>query len=445
MVKKTAARHSIKTASFHTLGCKLNQAETDSLAEQFRNAGITVVPFRQPADLTVINTCTVTNEADAKSRQAIRKAIRSSPRGRIAAVGCYAQVSPDQLTALNGVDLVLGTRDKHNILQVLSDYESGGTVEPLIMVTPAGEIDTYDNRPFVAATSRSRAFLKVQDGCDYTCSYCIVPAARGRGRSRPLEACLDEARKLVDRGYLELVLTGVNIGSWRDGKHTFQALLDRLSRLSDEARIRISSIEPNLLTPELLQLMNERRNICPHFHIPLQHASDRILASMRRRYSFSDFADLVTHITSLNPDAAVGTDVIVGFPGETDEDFNILADALAALPLSYHHIFRYSERMGTAAANLPGQLAPQIRKERSSILHEISRKKKREYGRRFIGKTVEVYFEQNAGSENEHEGVSPNYLRVSVTSPGDLKRTIRPVKLDSLSPDGLKLKGSLAA
>ena len=304
-------RHPIRRVSFHTLGCKLNQAETAAIAALFARRGYEVVPFRQAADLTYINTCTVTNEADAKSRQIIRQAVRASPGGRVVAVGCYAQVRPEEVAvgcyaqvrpeevaALDGVDMVLGTHEKYQIFDLLDRLEEGKRERPLVLVTDTGDLETYDESPFISATSRTRAFLKVQEGCDYACSYCIIPMARGRARSRPLASCLSEVRRLVAEGFREVVLTGVNVGTWVDGDHRLHHLLAQVSDVAGLRRIRVSSIEPNLVTDELLKVVAERENICPHFHVPLQHASDRILRAMRRRYTMADYRRVMDRITS---------------------------------------------------------------------------------------------------------------------------------------------------
>jgi threonylcarbamoyladenosine tRNA methylthiotransferase MtaB len=414
--------------SFHTLGCKLNQAETDAIAALFRERGYQVVPFRQAADLTFINTCTVTGEADAKSRQAIRQAVQASPQGKIVAAGCFAQISPEEVAALEGVDLVLGTREKYHILELLELLEGGKPEKPLVRVGDIAGVETWDESPSIAATERHRAFLKVQEGCDYTCSYCIIPSARGPGRSRPLEDCLAEARRLVDEGYRELVLTGVNIGTWEVGELHFHDLLAAVSEVEGLRRIRVSSIEPNLISDEFISLVAERENIAPHFHIPLQHASDRILKAMRRRYLLADYQAVVERIAETIPDAAIGADVMVGFPGETEEDFQILAEALMILPLTYHHIFRYSERAGTVAAHMTDMVDPAERKRRSAVLHETSWKRHEMVILGSLGQTRQVHFERGNG-RGRWEGLTDNYLRVQVPIPDPPPDYFQPVML----------------
>ncbi len=444
----------IRRVSFHTLGCKLNQTETDTVAARFRQRGWRVVPFRSEAELTFINTCTVTAEADAKSRQAIRQAIRRavrvSPRGKVVVAGCYAQVRPDEAAVLEGVDLVLGTREKWRVLELLDLLEGRKPGRPLVRVGDLGEVMTWDEAPFISATARTRAFLKVQEGCDYHCSYCIVPAARGRGRSRPLDYCLKEGRRLVAEGYREIVLTGVNIGTWEDGGLPgtpresaqgqglrFHDLLAAVSGVEGLRRVRVSSIEPNLITDDLIRLAAERENIAPHFHVPLQHASDRVLKAMRRRYRFTDYRTVVERIAAAIPDAAIGADVMVGFPGETEDDFKQLAGALGNLPLTYYHIFRYSEREGTVASRMTDAVDPALRKERSAVLREISRQRRLDVARQAIGQTRLVHFERPDGNGHWEgpsgpgllTGLTDNYLRVRVPVSRPLDDPFQPVRL----------------
>lgn len=435
----------IRRVSFRTLGCKLNQAETDVIAAQFRQRGYQVVPFRQESDLTFINTCTVTGEADAKSRQAIRQAVQASPRGRVVAAGCYAQVRPEEVAALEGVDLVLGTREKYHIMELLDQLDGTGPSQPLrqsqgrplVRVGDIGEVETYDESPFISATSRARAFLKIQEGCDYKCSYCIIPAARGLGRSRPLDDCLKEARRLVGEGYREIVLTGVNIGTWEADDLRFHDLLGAVSRVEGLRRIRISSIEPNLITDGIIRLVAQRENIAPHFHVPLQHASDRVLKAMRRRYRIADYQAVIGRIAAAIPDAAIGADVMVGFPGETQDDFRQLVAALSDLPLTYHHVFRYSEREGTVASRMAAAVDPAVRKERSWVLREISRKRRLEVARLSIGQTRTVHFEhpnddghwEGPSGPGLLTGLTDNYLRVRVPITVPLDDPFQPVRL----------------
>lgn len=424
----------IRRVSFHTLGCKLNQAETAAIATQFRDQGIEIVPFRQPADLTYINTCTVTHTADAKSRQAIRQAVAASPGGRVVVAGCYSQINPAEAAALEGVDLILGAREKYQVMSLLTAMDRNRTDRPLVFVSGDDEVQAFDESPFISATSRTRAFLKVQEGCDYQCSYCIIPAARGRARSRPLADCLSEAAKLVAAGYRELVLTGVNIGTWRQGDREFADLLEKVSAIEGLHRLRISSIEPNLITQRLLDLMAQRENICPHLHVPLQHAADNILGAMRRRYKLADYQAVLERIIKTVPEAAVGADVIVGFPGETRADFDLLVASLGEMPLAYLHIFRYSERDGTLAASMAGVVPPAERKRRSAVLRSIGSSKRADFAGRFLNLPREVYFE-GTPIDGFWEGLTDNYLRVRMAAEGTGQEPFRMVRLDQVDGD----------
>lgn len=437
-----AIQDEIKSVSFQTLGCKLNRSETDAIAAEFAARGYRLVPFREPADLAVINTCTVTGEADAKSRQAISQAARHSGAKKVVAMGCYTQMHPSSAAAIDGVDVVLGSGNKFDVLALVDKLPQATEAGPLVLVTPMGEQRQFDDTPFIAATSRTRAFLKVQDGCDFTCSYCIIPAARGPSRSRPLDSCLHEARQLVERGYTEAVLTGVNIGDWREGASRFDDLLDAISQVEGLRRIRISSIEPNLVTRRTLALMAGRDNICPHLHIPLQHSSNKVLRAMQRRYSWDDYQRTVRLAMDTVPDLAIGADVITGFPGETEEDFEHLAQALGDLPAAYYHIFRYSEREGTLATALAGTVEPAERKRRSQLLRQIGERRRADYARGYLHQTRPVLFESEA-SEGVWSGLTDNYLRVQAPALGDLSAQYLPVTLTRLK--GGIVTGKLAA
>ena len=417
----------IKTVSFHTLGCKLNQSETDAIAADFRRNGFELVPFRSAADLTVINTCTVTNEADSKSRQIIRSAIKASPQGRIVAMGCYAQINPEDLSSIAGVDMILGTNEKYRLLEYITQLETK-VAKPLVYVNESGDIENYRESEFISATGRTRAYLKIQEGCDYFCSYCIIPFARGKARSRQMSECLTEAKSLVDRGYRELVLTGINIGTWQDGSNKLADLLERLSIIPGLDRIRISSIEPNTISDDLLQLLAERPTICPHLHIPLQSGSPAVLNRMRRKYQLAEYFELASRIGSILPDVAWGTDLIVGFPGETEAEFAETLAVVERLPFSYLHIFRYSERDGTIAVKLPNRVDFHIKKKRASILREMGAKKQQVYNRRFLNTVQPVLFE-TIGKDDLVSGMTPNYIRVKMAGDESFKNTISPVLL----------------
>ncbi len=418
----------IKTVSFHTLGCKLNQAETDAIAADFKSQGYKIVPFREAADLIVINTCTVTDKADSKSRQMIRNAIKASPRGRIVAMGCYAQIRPEELSAIDGIDMVLGTNEKYHLLQFLKELESGNHAEPLVYVNDIGDINSYHESPFISTTGRTRAYLKIQEGCDYYCSYCIIPFARGKARSRPFYDCMNEARSLVEKGYRELILTGINVGTWHEDDRQLADLLDGLSSVAGLERIRVSSIEPNTVSDRLLELVVERDNICPHLHIPLQSGSPEVLRRMRRKYLLQDYYGLAERIAKIAPDIAWGTDLIAGFPGETEDEFQQTISAIQELPFTYLHIFRYSERYGTKASKLPGQVDFQVKKKRAVILRELGTKKKRKYIQNYIGREQLVLFE-TTDTQGLFTGMTPNYMCIKVESNQALTNTIQTVKI----------------
>lgn len=419
----------IKTVSFKTLGCKLNQSESDAIMTRFLENQYLIQPFGAEVDLTIINTCTVTNDADSKSRATIRRAIRNSPRGRVVVTGCYAQVKPEDIQSIEGVDLILGNDEKYHIFDHLDKLNQGKLDEPLTIVNDEGEFATVSEDGFISATSRTRAFLKIQEGCDYYCSYCIIPFARGKARSRPFDQTVDEARKLVDQGYREIVLTGINIGTYQtdDVKHNLVDLLAALEHINGLDRLRISSIEPNTVTDELLQMVAESSTICDHLHIPLQSANDDQLLAMNRKYCLEEYANLMERFRHFLPRAALGTDVIVGFPGETAAHFEQTAAFIRAQPFTYLHIFRYSPREGTAAAKFENPVDFNEVKHRSAILHQTGQILKSNYARRSAGKTLPVLLDE--WRDGFASGYTRNYLRVQVPTEDDLTHAILPVKL----------------
>jgi threonylcarbamoyladenosine tRNA methylthiotransferase MtaB len=400
VVQDNMDERSLRTASFKTLGCRLNQAEMDALAFRLQEKGVRILPFGEPADLTVINTCTVTHGADQDSRYAIRTAIRKSPRGRVVVTGCYAQMSPEAVKAIDGVDLVLGNDEKLKLLEYLNpDFRE---FQPDAIETPVTE-------------SKTRANLKIQDGCDYHCSFCIIPFARGRARSVPFGDVVRETENLVARGFLEIILTGVNIGTYcaeENGRpRRFVDLVDRLQQIDGLARLRISSIEPNTVTDALLRLMNQSNVICPHLHIPIQSASDPILTAMRRKCRRARLERLLDRIRALLPEAGVGTDVIVGFPGETDERFEDTLRFLASAGFSYLHIFPFSGREGTAADKMADAVDPALIRRRAEVLKVLDHELRLSFARLHVGRTLSVLFER-PDRQGRQEGLTPNYLRV---------------------------------
>ncbi|HEY6952466.1 MAG TPA: tRNA (N(6)-L-threonylcarbamoyladenosine(37)-C(2))-methylthiotransferase MtaB [Bacteroidota bacterium] len=428
----------MKTVALHTLGCKLNFAETSSIGGQFRERGYRVVDFSQPSDVFVLNTCSVTERADRECRQLIRRVRRRSPETYIIVMGCYAQLRPEAIASIEGVDLVLGAKEKFNLF----DYSSPDMKEAKarILVSPVDQAVTI-GQASSAASDRTRAFLKIQDGCDYSCSFCTIPLARGSSRSQSLEEVYAQASQIASGGYREIVLTGVNVGDYGKKIHSdLQSLLARLVSIDGIERIRISSIEPNLLTDNLLDFWLSQEKLCKHFHIPLQSGDDAILGLMRRRYRSDYYEERVQRIKSSCPDACIGADVLVGFPGETNELFDSTYSFLRDVPLSYLHVFTYSERPNTDAILLKDVVEPRIRAERSERLRTLGIRKRKAFHDSFVGKTVEVLFEGER-LPGVWSGLTDRYIRVEVESKSALGNTISRVKV--VKSDGEKCLGQL--
>ena len=418
-----------KKVAFHTLGCKLNFAETSTIARSFPENKFERVTANTKADIYVINTCSVTESADKKCRQAIKRFINMSPDAFIAVLGCYAQLNPQEISSIPGVDLVLGSNEKFDIVSYISETEKN-------IATEIHSHSLTENDGFTSSFSigdRTRSFLKVQDGCDYGCAYCTVPRARGVSRNPSISELLIEAAKIAQKGVKEIVLTGVNIGDF--GKSTgesFGELLRELIKIESVERFRISSIEPNLLTDEIIELAAENKKILPHFHIPLQSGCDKILGLMRRRYQRSLFESLVYKIVEKIPLAGIGVDIITGFPGETDSDFIDTLDFLKALPLSYLHVFPFSERPETVAQNLPDKISIAEKERRSKILFELSLAKHNEFMKMNLGKTTEVLFEKTK-KEGLLSGFSSNYIKVRHPWQPKLAGSIKKVRITKIS------------
>jgi threonylcarbamoyladenosine tRNA methylthiotransferase MtaB len=421
-----------KKVAFHTLGCKLNFAETSTISRSFPAETFERVSASSKADIYVINTCSVTDAADRKCRQAIKKFINVSPGALIAVVGCYAQLNPQEISSIPGVDLVLGTNEKFDISEYLDGFKKRQYAE-----VHSCELTSDDSfNPSFSVGDRTRSFLKVQDGCDYGCSYCTIPMARGRSRNPQKSSLVDEAELIAGKGVKEIVLTGVNIGDF--GKTTgesFATLLKELIKVKGLERIRISSIEPNLLTDELIELAAISENILPHFHIPLQSGCDKILGLMRRRYTRETFASRVKMVLQNLPLAGVGADVIVGFPGESDSDFDETFSFLEAIPLSYLHVFTFSERPGTVAQQLPAKVSYNDKEKRSKKLISLSKTKKLEFNNLNIGQETKVLFE-NTRIDGMITGFTSNYIKVEYNWDSKLSGQIRKVKLLNISPSG---------
>ncbi len=411
----------MKRIALHTLGCKLNYAETAVIGKQFTALGYTVVSIDDPADVVVINSCSVTSLADRECRQLVRRAIRHSPGAFVAVVGCYAQLQAEQIAGINGVDLVLGTQDKFSLLDFI-DTEKKKNHANIV-------VSCIDDNNFGLASSagfedRTRTFLKVQDGCDYRCSYCTIPQARGKSRSATIIEIVRQAREAVGLGYKEIVLTGVNVGDYGNNSGTnLLVLLKQLVTVDGLLRIRISSIEPNLLTDELLDFWFAHDILCHHWHIPLQSGSNAILQKMQRRYLTGVYAERVERIKSNVPDAGIGSDVIVGFPGESDVLFNETYKFLNDIPISYFHIFSYSERSNTQAAAFDKKIDPHIKAKRSEILRRLGNQKRYVFYETFVGRTVPVLFESEY-PDGTFSGLTKEYVRVEVKSNANLTNTI---------------------
>jgi threonylcarbamoyladenosine tRNA methylthiotransferase MtaB len=424
----------MKKVSFYTLGCKLNYAETSSIQQQFIRDGYSVVDFGEDADVCVVNTCTVTERADRECRQIIRRAQRKSPSAYVVVLGCYAQLSPEEIASIEGVDLVLGAGEKFDIFRYAEGFEKRDA--PRIHVAPITTVNDFGIGHSGVFSDRTRAFLKIQDGCDYTCSFCTIPLARGKSRSQGIGPVTDQALELIRLGFKEIILTGVNIGDYGCDRDTsLLELLKNLTSLEGLERIRISSVEPNLLTGQLLDYWMASEKICNHFHIPLQAASDDLLRTMRRRYTMDDYSRLLDDIVARDPSAGIGVDVIVGFPGETEDIFNLAYAALHALPATYLHVFTYSERPNTPSLNLDGRVEPRVRYKRSEMLRILSRKKREAFYQSQLNRVLPVLLE-NTIENNMLSGYTDTYIRVSVPYRQGLENSIVRVRLTALTEDG---------
>ncbi|HUX59629.1 MAG TPA: tRNA (N(6)-L-threonylcarbamoyladenosine(37)-C(2))-methylthiotransferase MtaB [Bacteroidales bacterium] len=421
-----------KKVAFHTLGCKLNFAETSTLSRSFSEDQFERVPANAKADIYVINTCSVTDAADKKCRQAIKKLITLSPDAFIAVVGCYAQLKPQEISSIPGVDLVLGNNEKFNISDYITNSGKRSRVE--IHSCDLSSSDRFS--PSYSMGDRTRSFLKIQDGCDYGCSYCTIPLARGRSRNPEISSIISETEKIAENGIKEVVLTGVNIGDF--GKSTgdsLASLIMELIKVKGIDRYRISSIEPNLLTDELIDMAVMNEKILPHFHIPLQSGSNKILGLMRRRYKRDVFANRVKVIREKLPLAGIGADVIVGFPGESDSDFEDTYSFLEEIPISYLHVFTFSERPGTIAENLNEKVSHSQKNARSKKLIALSEKKNLEFNKLNIGQITNVLFEKTR-NQGLISGFTSNYIRVEYPWQSVLAGNIKKVKLKTISLSG---------
>lgn len=437
-VKQRRPKSTKARVAFYTLGCKLNFSETATISRDFKTDRFEQVAFDSPAEVYVINTCSVTENADRKFKGLVKKALRQNPDAFIAAIGCYAQLQPQELAEVSGVDLVLGATEKFKLIDYLGDLtkKPSGAVHSCEI----GAANYYESS--FSLDDRTRAFLKVQDGCDYKCTYCTIPRARGISRSDSLENIIKQALLITEKGIKEIVLTGVNIGDYGKGEfgnkkheHTFLDLITALDQIEALKRIRISSIEPNLLSDKVIDFVANSRAFVPHFHIPLQSGSDKILRKMKRRYLSGLYRDRVAQIKSLMPNACIGGDVIVGFPGETDEAFLETYNFIAGLDISYLHVFSYSERPNTEAITIGDVVPLAVRNKRSKMLRGLSAKKRRSFYEAQLGEKVNVLFE-NENKKGYITGFSENYIKVRAPWDPHLANRIENLLLQEIDPEG---------
>lgn len=423
----------MKKAAFYTLGCKLNFAETSTIARTFADNGFIITNFHDKSDVYVVNTCTVSQRADKECRKIIRSIVRRSPNSYVIVTGCYAQLRPEEIASIEGVDLVLGTKEKFNLRDYLPILDKSRS--PQIYVSELSDANDFGIAFSGDVDNRTRAFLKIQDGCDFHCSFCTIPLARGESRSQPIEATVNQAIYLVEKGYKEIVLSGVNVGDYgkKNGENLLK-LLKSLVLINGIERIRISSIEPNLLSNEIIEFILNNEKMCNHFHIPLQSGSDEILRLMRRRYTSKDYKSLLYFIKELDPSAAIGSDVIVGFPGETEKHFETTYSFIRDLPISYLHVFTYSERPNTLAAEFKNRVEPKVRFERNRKLRLIGKKKKFHFYSQFLNKKLYVLFESRH-QDGFIYGLTKNYIRVRTNYSPEMVNRVVPVELLSINDD----------
>lgn len=425
----------MKKAAFYTLGCKVNQYETEAMAEMFKSSGYEITDFENYADVYVINTCTVTNMSDRKSRQIIRRAKKTNPDAIVAVTGCYAQTSPEDVKKIDGVNIVVGTKDRKNIVELTEAASADNCIDTVsdIMHTHDFEdlsIKTYQNR--------TRAYIKIQDGCNQFCSYCIIPYARGPVRSRPEHEVIAEIQKLADDGFSEIILTGIHVASYGKDLEScdLASLICKADKTDGIKRIRLSSIEPMTLNDDFIERIKPCSKLCHHFHLSLQSGCDETLKRMNRKYTCAEYKNIVNGLRKNFADAAITTDIMVGFPGETEDEFLKTSEFVQRIGFADAHIFQYSQRKGTPAAKRPDQVAPEIKEKRSKIIAEITQKSRDEFRNQFIGCELEVLFEQPYHKDNEYfEGKTSNYLTVIVPTSENLSGQIRNVTLLEMKDD----------
>ena len=418
----------MKKAAFYTLGCKVNQYETEAMAELFADAGYEICDFSEKADVYVINTCSVTNMGDRKSRQVIRRAKKTNPDAVVAVTGCYAQTAADEVRGIDGVNIVIGTKGRSDIVRLVEDATAGSSENYVTDIMTNHEFEELNIKRYM---NRTRAFIKIQEGCNQFCSYCIIPYARGPVRSRPADEVVCEVKRLADNGYKEIILVGIHVASYgKDLEDTsLEKLITEIDGMEGIERIRLSSIEPMTLNRDFIDSINTSKKICHHFHISLQSGSDETLKRMNRKYTTSQFKEIVDGIRESFSDAAVTTDIMVGFPGETDEEFNETVRFTEEISFADAHIFQYSPRKGTPAAKRTDQIMPEIKEKRAKIIAEITQKSRDAFLSQFVDRTMRVLFEQRA-ADGMFEGKTDNYITVHAPSDIDLNDKFFDVKLE---------------
>ena len=428
----------MKKVAFYTLGCKVNQYETEAMLELFEKEGYEKAETEDYADVYVINTCTVTHMSDRKSRQYIRRMKKKNPDAIIAVVGCYSQVSPEEILSIDEVNLVMGTNDRKKIVEEVKKIDASrkvSTVDDIMKVKAFEEIEINKTN------GKTRAFMKIQDGCDRYCSYCIIPYARGRVRSRDLESIVKEVENLAANGYKEVVLTGIHVASYgKDIKDSDIKLLDVIKQINDIEgieRIRLSSVEPILFTDEFVEAVSTMDKVCPHYHLSLQSGCDETLKRMKRRYTTEEYKTIVDRLRAAIPNVSITTDVIVGFPGETNEEFDKTYEFLKDIELTHMHIFKYSPRKGTPAATMENQVDPSTKHDRSEKLLQLNEENFNKFGQKMLDKEFNVLFEQKVG-DNKYEGLTENYVKVIVESDNDISEQILKVKIKDVKNEFLE-------
>jgi threonylcarbamoyladenosine tRNA methylthiotransferase MtaB len=418
--------------AFHTLGCKLNYSETSFILKEFQNDGMKIINFSEEADIYVINTCSVTENANKECQQIVRKVKKQSPKSIVAIMGCYAQLKPKEISKIKGVNLVIGSNEKFRLKKYIKEFLENK--KTLVKVSDIKSITHFNNA--FSSEERTRSFLKIQDGCDYKCTFCTIPLARGKSRSNNIEDIIQNIEKLKSKKIKEIVLTGVNIGDYgKKGEKNFYYLLQKIDDI-DKIRIRISSIEPNLLSNQIIHLVANSKTIVPHFHIPLQSGSDSILKLMRRRYLTQNYAELIKKITKKMPHACIGSDVMVGFPGETDELFNETVNFIKSLPISYLHVFSYSERENTAAYNFKKIVPKEIRKKRSKILRNLSTKKRDLFYLNNLNTIRPTLIEKKKKNDSLY-GYTDNYIKVEIPYEQKLENNIINIDIQKMNQNGI--------